>query len=797
MDAEEPATPRRTGDLVVARGVVWQVLEIEEGEDCRAVRLACVHPTPTGRPQTLIEPFDTLRPLPRQTTPRVVARAAALSAVSEVVGGDRAWHEPLAAAGARVDLLDWQLVPSIALLSGATRRLLVADAVGLGKTIQAGILVGELRARRAGARVLLLVPAGLRLQWQDELRRRFDVAAEIVDLDWLDREARGLPPGVNPWARAPVVITSLDFAKRHEILPGPDGLAWDLVVIDEAHGIGTGTARADLAGAVSRRAARVLMLTATPHDGSDARFEALRRLGAVPGEPDWIQVRRSRGEAGVDDTSRRWRILRAPSTPDDAHLRGLLDRYGERLLRSDAAGPREAMALLVQVLRKRAASSTVALARTVERRRALLDARGDLPAQPLLPLAGSTADADERDDEVLSVPGLASGRSERAWLGVLAEVARRAARSDTKTGLVRRWLRRAREPVIVFTEYRATLSHLVHQLRDTGPLDVLHGGMSAAERRTTVERFAAGATRVLLATDAAREGLNLHHRCRAVVLFDLPWTPGRLEQRIGRVDRLGQPRRVHVLALLRSDDAFDRELLARLSARRQHIETALASDVAGREAAAGRAGRAAVACTRLRLRRSVLRAHTSRRGRAPDASRAGRLLVTCLRPARHPREWSGVLAIVDAEMAGGACVVDRATVAYHLPVPVPPLHTRAAVEAFVARWREPVENELLRRARRHVAERWRVSQEECAAFDRLALLARASAGTRPPGSTSAQPSLFGRYAEGAVRPRELSPEGCAERADAQAVRLSERLALAVLLLKPGPGRWSAAVPPAS
>src|SRR5262249_31120085 len=131
-------------DLVVARGAVWRVLGIERGEACRALRLVRVHPPPAGQRRTLIEPFDRVRPLDATRRTRVVSRRAGVITAATLAASDRTWREPesLTAATA-TDLLPWQLVPSLVLFGGTTRRVLLADAVGLGKTIQAGVVIRE------------------------------------------------------------------------------------------------------------------------------------------------------------------------------------------------------------------------------------------------------------------------------------------------------------------------------------------------------------------------------------------------------------------------------------------------------------------------------------------------------------------------------------------------------------------------------------------------------------------------------------------------------------------------------
>src|SRR5262249_10897912 len=156
-----------------------------------------------------------------------------------------------------------------------------------------------------------------------------------------------------------------------------------------------------------------------------------------------------------------------------------------------------------------------------------------------------TTTDDEEPGTELAAPGLADADAERRWLERLLVLARAAETYETKVAAIARFLRRARQPAIVFTEYRDTLERLARAV-DGGavcraaPAARLHGGLTPAERAEELRRFTNGGAPVLLATDAASEGLNLHHRCRLVVNLEVPWTPLRFEQRVGRVDRLGQ-----------------------------------------------------------------------------------------------------------------------------------------------------------------------------------------------------------------------------------------------------------------
>jgi superfamily II DNA/RNA helicase len=223
--------------------------------------------------------------------------------------------------------------------------------------------------------------------------------------------------------------------------------------------------------------------------------------------------------------------------------------------------------LAMSVLHKRALSSAWALARSVERRLDALTTTRPAPAEQLrLPLwdrDGEYSDADESPPWPPGI-GLADVEHDAQMLGRLLACARTAAMHDSKLAALRRLLRRAREPAIVFTEFRDTLLHVQQVLGR--PAVVLHGGLTADERSKALNDFAAGRRPVLLATDAGGEGLNLHHAARLVVNLELPWNPVRLEQRVGRVDRIGQRRRVHAFHLV-ARDTGEARILDRLRTR--------------------------------------------------------------------------------------------------------------------------------------------------------------------------------------------------------------------------------------
>jgi superfamily II DNA or RNA helicase len=553
------------GASVTVRGRRWRVEATVPHADCRELHLAGAAPSDR---RVLLWPFD--RPVAADPRPRL--RCVRLRAWAAAVAAARANAvDPLTprARVAAADILPYQLSPAVAVAEGAS-RVLLADEVGLGKTIQAGWIIADLFARDRAVRVLVAVPAGLRRQWAQELSTFFDIDTIGVDARWLRATVADIPADVSPWAPPGVYLGSMDFLKRPDVAASLDAQIWDLLVVDEAHTATSPTERHAALAEVAARARRIVTITATPYSGDTASFASLITLGASAGEPDPLMFRRSREDVG-DPRRRRHRFAAVRITRAEWRLQRLLERYSRNVWR-EAPGDVEGARLAVTILRKRALSSPAAAARSLERRLALLLSREMAVVPRQLSLFD---DEDVLDDDLpqaaLAAPGLADAAQEQRWLTTLVEAAHGAVTIDSKERCLQRLLTRVRaESVIVFTEYRDTLLQLAAGLP---PSLQLHGGLTTTERAEVQARFNETGG-LLLATDAAAEGLNLQRRCRLVVNYELPWNPARLEQRIGRVDRIGQQRAVHAITLVARDTAEDL-VIANLSRRLARVVATL------------------------------------------------------------------------------------------------------------------------------------------------------------------------------------------------------------------------------
>jgi SNF2 family DNA or RNA helicase len=523
-------------------------------------------------------------------------------------------HAPFRSGAA---LEDYQLDPVARALQMPRVNLLIADDVGLGKTIEAGLVIQELMLRHRARTVLIVCPAALQTQWREQMRDKFGLDFRIVNSDLQRdlRRSRGLH--VNPWSHFPRLITSIDFLKRErplrlfrELLPREGESAFprrfDLLLIDEAHNVAPAgrnlyaldSYRTDAIRALAPHFEHRLFLSATPHNGYPESFSALlellddqrfqRGVRPDPRQLAAVMVRRLKSEivdwAGTPKFPKRELIaLEVPYTDADRKAHQLLRDYADS--RREGADRTELFAseLVLKLLKKRLFSSPAAFATTLDQHERTLSGtktKGPKPrvAKPtpgiLHRIAAGLEDEVTDDEDYEATEADAVTESSRLFrplsqqeAGMLGELRRyaesTAGRGDAKSQLLVEWLREtvkngkkwSDQRVIIFTEYRTTQKWLLDVLHRAGFMEAgrvmtLYGGMEPEDRERVKAAFQASAklsdVRILLATDAASEGIDLQNHCHRLIHYEIPWNPNRLEQRNGRLDRYRQHHTVQI-----------------------------------------------------------------------------------------------------------------------------------------------------------------------------------------------------------------------------------------------------------
>lgn len=537
----------------------------------------------------------------------------------------------------RVDPLPHQLEAVYDyLLKLARVRFLLADDAGAGKTIMAGLLVRELKLRGLVERILIVCPANLAFQWQRELHEKFD--EKFLVLKGSDIRDQF---GVNQWMERNQIITSLDLAKRDEILAGLRQVHWDMVIVDEAHRMSwtppaKKTARYALGELLRDASDHILFLTATPHKGDAEHFTRFLQLldrdayadvksihQAMDRRRAPFYLRRTK-EAMIyfpqRDADGSWvakKIFtkRIPHTVDFQLDGAEFDLYRDvtRFVKAQSAraaaqgdDPRaRAVGFLMSLYQRRLASSTHALHQSLENRAKRLQtnlARAHeiaREAPPELPDPDELEEMDEGDRErlerILDAVTLAQNadqvKDEIQDLKRLAEQADEVEKSQSEAKLSRLkgllqsqgFFDRSDQRLLIFTEFKDTLDYLVTRFKDWGfHVGSIHGGMKPGSRDEPGSRlyaeqqFKEGAVQVLVATEAAGEGINLQF-CHILFNYDIPWNPNRLEQRMGRIHRYGQQKDCLIFNFV-ATNTIEGRVLRRLLEKLQEIRNALADD---------------------------------------------------------------------------------------------------------------------------------------------------------------------------------------------------------------------------
>ena len=477
-------------------------------------------------------------------------------------------------------------------------RMMLADEVGLGKTIAAGLVASELRARGLVKRMLFVVPKSLVYKWRDELNGRFDMGAEILNSEYV--KVHGNPLVRNEFC----FISSIDYLKQDHVLRmiNIDDVKLDLVVVDEAHKMSIGTDRFKLGRVLAQKADNMLMLTATPHRGDDEDYLARMRL-LDPYVTDvksasHLLIRNMKDDVIDLDgkkvfPERSSETVPVKLTPQELSLHKRIDEYVSRRL-SEARDRREQSAIrfVGLIIRKRASSSLRALRLTLERRLAKLGQAFEVE-QAIKAMREAEEEFDEKQYEEIEqrIIGLSFGRleEERRELEELLREVRKLEQQDSKFSFLLKTLEKIKSgdrsaKVVIFSEYRDTVNYLYERLRKKYRVTRIDGLMNIDERYQALEEFRdPDGAELMVCTDAAGEGIDMQF-CNIMINYDIPWNPNRLEQRMGRIHRIGQTRPVHYYNFV-LEETIDGYILKKILDKLEAIKRAMgdrAYDVIGR-----------------------------------------------------------------------------------------------------------------------------------------------------------------------------------------------------------------------
>lgn len=615
------------GVLVKARGREWVVLP-DSTEDVLLVRpIGGLDDEVVGICRT-IEPVTSASfSLPNWQLPgdfnscRLLRDAARLSTRS-AAGPFRSFGK------IAVDPRPYQLVPLLMAMRLDPVRLLIADDVGIGKTVEACLIAKELLERGDVSRLAILCPPHLAEQWQREMAEKFHIEAELVLSSTVQRLERGLQPGESIYQRYRHIIVSTDFIKSHRRRDDFIRECPDLVIVDEAHTctlagkVGQARqARFELIKAISASADRNLVLiTATPHSGNEEAFRSLLSLidpkfrelpqdieadsrSSLRAELAKHLVQRLRGNVIALDKDLQTDTT-FPDREDKEESYKLTEPYKKlfrkvlefaRELVSDESGNKRncrvrwwsALALL-----RAMASSPAAATATLRNRAATADAGDDADVEEL----GRRAVLDQEELEITEVfdmtPGGNPSEGEESQVGerlkrLAREADKLAGKDDAKLQkaikLIKDIVKEGYNPII-FCRFIDTAEYVASQLRDAlGKVEVaaVTGTLPPKEREDRIAELGGHPQRVLVCTDCLSEGVNLQMLFDAVIHYDLSWNPTRHEQREGRVDRFGQAKaKVRVLTYFGVDNQIDGVVLDVLLRKHKAIKSALGISVA-------------------------------------------------------------------------------------------------------------------------------------------------------------------------------------------------------------------------
>ena len=546
-------------------------------------------------------------------------------------------YDPLLALNiSKVDPLPHQIEAVYGYILKLPRiRFLIADDPGAGKTIMAGLILKELKLRNLIRRILIVAPGHLKDQWRREMKERFEENFVVVDRSFIDAHY-----GENVWEKENQIITSIDFAKQDDILPSIIAAHFDLIIVDEAHKMSAylygektqKTRRYRLGEILSRNSDNLLFLTATPHKGDPENFRLLMDLlepgffatndmlrQSIENKDNPLFIRRIKEDLKDFNGEplflpRHIKTLKFTLSEKEKTLYNEVSKYvHEQYNKALYKEKKRNIAFALVILQRRLASSTYALLKSLERRKAKLEelekrTKDKIKFESKVFDFEQIEDLSEEDrwkeEELWETLSVAENKEElRKEIETLKDLIEKAkaivearvkeekakaiveARVKEESEVKLKELKNTLEDlnkkypnkkIIVFTESRDTLEYLEKKIGEWGySTVVIHGGMKL-EQRIEAEKIFKNEKQILIATEAAGEGINLQF-CNLMINYDIPWNPNRLEQRMGRIHRYGQQNEVFVFNLV-AQDTREGAVLSKIFDKLEEIKNALGSD---------------------------------------------------------------------------------------------------------------------------------------------------------------------------------------------------------------------------
>jgi len=467
-------------------------------------------------------------------------------------------------------------------------KIMIADEVGLGKTIIAALVATELKARGLANKSLYVVPKSLVLKWRDELNDRFEMDVQIMNSEYV--KLNNDPFKLDEFS----YITSIDYLKQPHVMNLIKGNL-DLVVVDEAHKFKLATDRLELGRLLAEKSNTLMFLTATPHDGRDedfmARINLLNPYINDISSSNYLWTRNIKEDV-IDIEGkkvfppRQSETVNITLTRREQIIHKLLDDYiSQRIEEAQDIREKNAIRFLSHIFRKRGTSSLAALLITLKRRLEKLGTVTDsdevLQNRNVLIESDEEFDSDYEDSNV-NTEIYTTGRNltkERSDLTKLIEEIEHMGTKDSKLEVLLESIENLKRTdnkakLVIFTEYRDTLDYLLNSLANRYQVDKIDGSIGIDERKEALNKFSKD-TEILICTDAAGEGIDMQF-CNIEINYDLPWNPNKLEQRMGRIHRIGQNRNVYYYNfIVDQENSIDGFILSRLLAKIESIRTAL------------------------------------------------------------------------------------------------------------------------------------------------------------------------------------------------------------------------------